>query len=69
MRGDDDTEFLCQLQCVIKFLVADTKRALVSEEDLEAAVAAANDLLLVPGSDLLILELDGSLGGPCAPAN
>ena len=35
MRGDDDAEFLRELQRVVQLVVGDAERAFVSEEDFE----------------------------------
>ena len=44
MRGGDDAEFLGEPQRVVELLVSDAERALVSEENLEAADAFLDDL-------------------------
>src|SRR3954447_24602962 len=48
MRGDDDAEFLRQLQSVIQLAVIDSERSFVSEENFEGGNAARNDLAKLP---------------------
>ena len=43
MRGDDDAEFLCQLERAIKFRVVHAKRTFVGEKDFERADASLHN--------------------------
>src|SRR5260370_34964439 len=44
MRGRDDPEFFSQAKCLVEFLVGDSQRAFVSQENFETAYAAFDDL-------------------------
>jgi len=44
VRGNDDTQLVCELECLIQLAIIDAERTLVRQEDLERADALLDDL-------------------------